>query len=299
MKAIIYGANGYIGFHLTNTLLHNGHEVLAIVHESTGHLNEISQKNLTIIDDKEFLSKSNNPLNTDFCNYDILYHLAWAGSCGKERSDALLQLKNVELAVSILVIAEKIKCKKIIFIGTIYEKLSDEMLKQQSFNNNAFYILAKKHSHELTLELSKKMNIKYIWCNLCHPLGKYMLKTQFMPSAIDAFLENKETAFDSCKIWYDIYSVNTLANQLSILGEKEPKENYYYLGSGNPKLSCDYLTIASKLCDYKLEIGFNKLPENPLSFEKEWFSTTSFETEFNYKNTEKFEDVVREYKDTL
>ncbi len=50
MNIVVFGSSGYIGSHLVEKLLYDGHKVLALVHRGNGLLtaNSINHKNITL-----------------------------------------------------------------------------------------------------------------------------------------------------------------------------------------------------------------------------------------------------------
>lgn len=268
MNVLINGASGYLGYHLTANMLEAGHTVYAVCRKTSGHLNEFAEnKQLhVVITAQDALSE-----RIKWAEIDIWYQLLWDGARGENRKDPLLQLSNESLYVNALKTAEEIGCKKIIYTGTVYENFADDILADKAFNKHSFYILAKKHAHEITYQLSKSMNIEYIWTQFCHPVGKYMDKEQLFPYAVNAFVNDLPTSFGSCSNWFDIISVGYLADCLRLLGENVTGHDMYYIGSGEPKRLREYLETAAEICGYSLPIGFGKRPDDGLVFRREWF----------------------------
>ncbi|MCR4925394.1 MAG: NAD-dependent epimerase/dehydratase family protein [Clostridiales bacterium] len=290
MNIVINGASGYIGYHLTNELLNQGHTVYAICRSKPGFLEKIENN-----DNLKIITTSQQELEESIKDkaVDVFYHLLWEGACGELRASPEIQIKNELMALSALRIAEKIGCKKIIFTGTVYERLVEIIIKDDKFNKNSFYIISKAHTHQTTYELSKSMDIDYIWVQFCHPIGLYMGKNQLIPYAINAFRNNEETAFGKCENYFDIISVEDLAKALATLGVNDTKKNFYYIGSDEPKQLKSYITKAAELCGYKLEIGFGKRKDDGLIFEKEWFDSSSFVNEFYSLSENGFENAVK------
>ncbi len=296
MNVLINGASGYIGYHLTNELLSCGHKVYAVCRNSEGYLNNITKNDKLII-----IKTSQEELEDKISDIhiDVWYHLIWDGSLGEKRTDPILQLSNVAMCVNALKTAERIGCKKIIFTGTVYENFADSIVSDPEKNKHAFYIISKKQAHELTLQMSKDMKIKYIWVQFCHPAGKYMNKNQLIPYAVNAFVNDDETAFGKCDNYFDIFAVEYLAEALRELGEKNTSKSMYYIGSGASKKLHEYIEKAAEICDYSLSIGFGKKPDDKLIFNNDWFDTIDLERDTGLKYTYSFENIVQNIKDSL
>lgn len=291
MNVVVSGASGYIGYHLVKKLLDIGNNVYALYKNEPGNLNRINED-----ESLKKLDVSQLDVRKKLCgkNIDVWFQLAWNGASGPLRSDPDKQVENELMSIESMKTAEAIGCKKIVFTGTIYENLLSCILEDEKFNNNSFYIMSKKHTHELTLQMSKAMNIEYVWVQFCHPVGEYMNEKQFIPYAVKSFMSDLDTEFGECSQYYDIISVHDLVNALILLGQSESKQNHYFIGSTNPQLLKDYLLIAAEICGYKKNIGFGKRPDDGLIFEKEWFDTSEFCSEFRWNPEHKFEDIVKE-----
>ncbi|MGN1305489.1 MAG: NAD-dependent epimerase/dehydratase family protein [Oscillospiraceae bacterium] len=290
MKAIVNGASGYIGFHLTETLLKSGHEVYAVCRKNIGLLEKIHPS-----DDLHIVISEQNETANHFDGIipDVWYQLAWEGSIGDMRASPEVQIKNELLCVNAMETAKNIGCKKIIFTGTVYENISEPILENPVFDKNSFYIIAKKHAHEMTLQLSKKLDIEYVWCTFCQPVGKYMNEKQLIPYAVKCFANNEPSSFGSCSQYFDIIPVEYLADALVVLGENKCRKNSYYIGSGEPRILKDYLIEAAAVCGYKLDIGFGKRQDDGMVFLKEWFDCSEFKNEFRLKEQHSFESLLK------
>lgn len=291
MNIIVNGASGYIGYHLTAALINKGHTVYAVCRKNAGLLKHLprSQRLNIVISQQSDIGKKLSSICPD-----VWYQTAWEGSLGNMRADPEVQIQNEILSVGAMQTAKDIGCKKIIYTGTVYENISEEILRNPAFDKNSFYILAKKHAYEMTFQLSKRLGIEYVWCRFCQPAGEYMSENQLLPYAIRSFVKNEPTAFGSCSQFFDIISVRYLAEALTVLGEKKCKKNVYYVGSGEPKILREYISKAAEICGYSLDIGFGKRPDDGMVFKKEWFDNSEFVSEFGSINGYSFEDTVSE-----
>lgn len=289
MNIIVNGASGYIGYHLTNALLKKGHIVYAVCRKKIGLLENLQpSKNLHIVISQQ------NDISKHFSGIspDVWYQLAWEGAVGDMRACPEVQIQNELLSVNAMRIAKEIGCKKIIFTGTVYENISESILENPNFDRSSFYIIAKKHAHEMTLQLSKKLGIEYIWCTFCHPVGIYMSQTQLIPYAIKCFKNNEPSFFGSCSQYFDIISVIYLTDALAVLGENKCRKKSYFIGSGEPRILKEYIQEAAMICGYKLEIGFGKRPDDGMIFKKEWFDNSEFCDEFSYTQKICFKNII-------
>ena len=88
MRAIVTGANGFVGSNVVKKLIKNNIEVLAIdLSFATQRFEDnqlIKKMELSIEKIPELSSVLKKP-------YDIFYHFAWVGSAGQMRTDEMVQ----------------------------------------------------------------------------------------------------------------------------------------------------------------------------------------------------------------
>lgn len=299
MNILVNGASGYIGYYLTKELAKNGHKVYAVCRKEEGLL-----KNLPDRDNISVVISGQDKLKESVSGFkiDIWYHLLWEGACGPLRAEPVVQLNNERMAVEAMELAASMSCKKIIFAGTVYERFADSILENNNFSGSSFYIISKKHAHEKTLQLSKKLDIDYIWCQFCHPVGVYMNESQLIPSTVKSFLSGRSMEYGRCNKYFDIIDVADLAVAFRLLCEKKSAEDFYYIGSGKPRILREYIEEAAEICGYKGEILFTDRDDG-LVFRREWFESERFENEFcfsaKYDFSHSIENISSYYKGNL
>lgn len=295
MNVLINGATGYIGQYLTEEMLNAGHRVYAVSRKNDGTLERFAcDRFFHIVSEQcELIEKLSG------IDIDVWYQLAWEGATGEKRLDTAVQNGNIELCTEAFKTAESIGCKKIIFTGTVYEKVADILLSEKSFASGSYYILAKRSAHDMTLQMSKRSNMKYIWCNFCHPVGAGLGKNQLMYYTCDTFVNDKESCFSSCDHLYDIISVRDLTFGLRLLGENDVKEKEYYIGHNGGRCLSEYIEEAASICGYTKEIGFGKRPDDGLVFRSEWFDSSKLCEETKWYEREGFEEAVRCLADSI
>ncbi len=288
MNVLVNGASGYIGYYLTKELAENGHKVYAVCRKNHGLLT-----NLPEMDNINVITCGQDKLKdaVSGLKIDVWYHLLWEGACGPLRAEPALQLNNERMAVEAMELAASIGCGKIIFAGTVYERFVDSILENNNFSGSSFYIISKKHAHEKTFQLSKKLNIEYIWCQFCHPVGVYMNESQLIPGTVRSFLSGRSMEYGRCNRYFDIIDVADLAAAFRLLGEKKSAEAFYYIGSGKPRILREYIEEAAEICGYKGEILFTDRDDG-LVFRREWFDTEVFDSEFGFSAKHNFRDSI-------
>lgn len=290
MNMLVNGASGYIGSYLVKDLLDAGHTVYAVcrrVHGFIENLNGTPGLEIIVCEQSELREKLAGK------KVDVWYQLIWEGANGSLRADAEVQIRNELMAVQALELAAEIRCQKIIYAGTVYERMTQKILEEKKFSGNSFYVICKQHTHDVTWQLSKKYDIDYVWCQFCHPIGVGMNSNQLLPSAIRAFVCNDDIEFGKCDQPYDIFSAKDLAKAFRLLGENTNKKHFYYIGSGHPRILKEYIQEAADICHYDRKLEFGKRADDGMRYEWEWFDSSEFMEEFGAFVTEKYCNTIK------
>ena len=119
-KAVVVGANGYIGTRLTLGLAKSGVEVVALV---DGRFSYDRLENEELIHTVEFSLESIDTLYdiSEFEGADVLYHLAWMGVNALYRNEAEVQVQNVMFSLKVMEFAEHYHINRIIIPGSAAE----------------------------------------------------------------------------------------------------------------------------------------------------------------------------------
>lgn len=130
MKCIVFGGNGFIGQHLCEGLVRDGHDVRVF-----GRFNRDSAKRKNILVDwfeGDFLN--GDDVGNALVGYDIVFHLISATLPKSSNEDPVYDVESNLLAtIKLLQLAIKHKIKKVIFTssgGTVYGVQDKEPLKE-------------------------------------------------------------------------------------------------------------------------------------------------------------------------
>jgi len=115
MKVLITGAGGFIGSHLTDRLLRDGHNVVAIDNFSTGrHKNLTPHPNLTVVQTSIL-----DPIEELFHGIDVVFHLAALTKIQESIAKVEEYNKtNVDGTVKIFTHAKDNKVKRVVFVSS-------------------------------------------------------------------------------------------------------------------------------------------------------------------------------------
>ena len=112
-RAVVSGANGFVGSAVVRSLLENDYEVYALVHSSRANLPE--DKNLFV------MQYDGSQTTMEIPEADYFFHFAWEGMTGKKRSDIGVQMGNLEMTRNAMKLAKNTGCRRFIGCGSIME----------------------------------------------------------------------------------------------------------------------------------------------------------------------------------
>lgn len=291
-KVLVTGATGFIGYHLVKELSERGIEVYAVCSTASIHQDRLklfSRVKVISCDLNELKKIPDMILERDF---DAVYHLAWQGASGELRTNCEVQIDNIKWLVTLVEVAKKLCCSKIVVTGTVCEKMCDEIFHKAVFHKSYYYLLAKKTAYEFMRMNCMQENISLVWCDFYHPIGKYNKIEQLIANTIWKMERGEIPRFSSGTQLFDVIAVEDLAHGLYLAGEKTLKRDQYFIGSGQPKALREYLLEVKAIVkpDAQMEFGF--YPDDGLRIKKEWLDIQEFSMETGYKPRLSFEEGV-------
>lgn len=130
-KAIVSGANGFVGTALCKELANQGVAIIAIVRNSNSNiesLNEIKGIRIVYADLSDYKHLDDQIKDKDI---DVFYHLAWNGTAGTLRSNSDVQLDNVKHTCDAVRACSRMQCQKFIFASSIMEYEIESLMQTE------------------------------------------------------------------------------------------------------------------------------------------------------------------------
>lgn len=260
-RAIITGATGAIGSALIRELLKNDIEVLVFTRKDSKRNNVIPKHDLLRI--RYFdLDELCNIQNDDGTEYDIFYHLAWAGTSGSGRNDRDLQEKNITYTLDAVRCAKRFSCRKFVGVGSQaeYGRKQTALKPQLSCEPENEYGRAKLIAGQKAEKLAHELNMAFNWVRVLSIYGPNDNENSLISYAIRELSKQKIPAFTPCEqIWDYLYSEDAAKAFLKV-GEKGIDGKTYVLGSGTTKTLKEYLQILRDVIAPGMELGFGLKP---------------------------------------
>ena len=279
--AIITGATGFVGVHLVEELQSHNVDVTALCREGSQNMDRLPPD----VETTYYLD--------DLPLADVFYHLAWEGASGIGRGDATLQACNAELTLHSLLAAHRLRCSRFVALGTIYENFAPQIKASATSGSADFYILSKEYAHSMANQLAYKVDLEFVWCKICHPIGRFIKPEQMIAFVISNLLAGTKPSFGPALIPYDIVAVEDVAHGLYLVGCCDQlTKREYYIGSGSPKPLYRWLEDVRNVLGVDVPISIGEKPDDGLQFDESWFDITPLTMDTGYKPVVDLSDAV-------
>lgn len=259
-RVIITGATGAIGNALIRDLVLQNIEVLVFIRADSERNRNIPEHPLVKkkICDLSQLAEVKNDTGKE---YDVFYHLAWAGALGSGRDDMYLQNKNVQYTLDAVGVAQRFGCKTFIGAGSQAEYGRYEGVLNSSvptFPENG-YGTAKLCAGLMSRIECRKYGMKHIWTRILSIYGPYDSEKTMVSSTIQKLLNGEKPSLTLCKQQWDYLYCDDAAKALILLAEKGIDGKTYCIGSGEVQSLRTYVEIIKNKINPNAELGIGEI----------------------------------------
>lgn len=270
MKVAVTGAGGYIGRHVVESLLSQGHEVVAVdfVHEGIDKRAAIADVNL-FSGEADMYDQLGRP--------DSVIHLAWKDGFVHNSNAHMDYLSSHYIFLRNLVDAG---CKNISVMGTMHEVgfYEGKIDENTPCNPLSQYGIAKNALRQALLAYTKDKDVNIFWLRAYYILGDDKKNNSIFAKLLTAAEEGKkEFPFTTGKNQYDFIQVNELAEQIAKASTQTEFTGIINVCSGKPVSLGERVEqfIKDNHLDIKLEYGV--FPERPYDSKVEYGDSTIIE----------------------
>lgn len=288
MRAIVTGANGFIGSNLINKLIENNIEVTAI---------DFSFNPSKLKEDKLInkLEVSIDKLTLDMLDgeYDLFFHFAWKGVNGSDKGNINIQLQNIMMTIYCADIAKKVNCKKFLCSGTIAERNIESLPRLNKTGAGMFYGASKYSTHIMLETYCKNIGLNFIWMQFSNIFGPSNKTGNLVSYTLSQILNNKEATFGPANQPYDFIYVNDLIYAVYLLGIKETKKSFYFIGSGTPRLLKEYLLDIGKIANRENLIKIGVREDDGIIYDYNMFDISNLKNDIGDYISMSFEAAIK------
>lgn len=279
-RAVVTGANGFLGRALVAELRAHGIEVLAVARRHDRLLEDTGIERVTLD-----LSRLDELPSLTEPRWDVFYHLAWEGTAGEARKDAALQLRGAEAAVKAVQAAKALGCSSFVGAGSIMEKEILAVSAEPGLRPGPGYVYsaAKLAAHHMSECAAAELDLCHIWPIITNVYGEGEISPRFLNSTLRKLRQGEDLHFTSAAQNYDFLHVRDAARAFRLLGEKGKPFREYVVGSGGARPLREFLLEMQAVLAPDKEFVFGELPFEGVSLPLEAFDITPMQQDTGFE----------------
>ena len=295
-KALVIGANGFIGTKLSKKLAKEGYDVVAFVDKRYGYdalsgLKNIKMEEFTL---EDIESLYNKPY---LDGVDTIYNMAWAGVNANMRNAYMEQLKNVEYYLKVLLFAEHHGIQRVIVPGSASEVSCGEgiITGHEVPAPSDIYSSAKVAARYMSQTFARQHGISLVWTLITSLYGPGRDDNSIIPYTIKKLLSKEKPSFTGLEQQWDFMYVDDLITAFIALGNKGVGGKIYPIGSGEHRQIREYVEIIRNLIDPTLPLGIGDLPyKNSNKIDNQIMDISNLVLDTGFKANYSFEEGINE-----
>lgn len=292
-KAIVSGANGFVGSAVTRELLQNGYQVYALVHgRHRENLPEEDQLTCVSCDLGQMKELSQHILTAE---YEAFYHFAWQGSAGPARADTALQLQNAQWTVDALRAAKAVGCKRFVCAGSIMEHETMAAAYTQGNRPGPGYIYGggKVIAHIMCMSVAAQIGIDLVWPAITNAYGVGERSPRMLNTAIQKCIRGETPQFTAGTQNYDFVYIDDVARAFRLIGERGKPFHEYLIGSSTARPLKEFLLEMQDAIAPELPFQFGDIPFTGVDLPLSKFDCTQTEQDTGFRARVSFAEGCR------
>lgn len=286
-SAVITGATSMIGIALMNECVKNQVRVLAIVRKNSKHRKYLPKSELITVYEAELEELEQI---SDIGQYEVFYHLAWAGTNKAGREDVQIQTINIESTISAVRLAHRLGCRKFIGAGSQaeYGQVNGIISPQTNVAPITAYGIAKYAAGKLSEELCIQYGIIHVWARVFSVYGSLDNEETMLNYAMKCFRKHETAHFSAATQMWDYLYEEDAGRVFFLLGEYIEDSKIYCVANGNARPLREYIMELKKIwgedakCEFAIQdkkssIGL-QADISDLTHDIHYVPSTTFET---------------------
>lgn len=260
-KALVIGANGFLGSNLTKRLALLEVEVVALV---DARFDYSFLKDNPKIRCLEFELSQLNSLDKHptLKGSEVIYHMAWSGVSTTLKNEVDVQTENIMYSLSVMQFAQRNKINKVVMPGSA----SEYSLGEGAISGNNIpapsdmYAASKVATRMLCQTYAKQYQIDFIWMIVTSVYGPGRNDNNLITYTVKSLLNAECPRFTRLEQLWDYIYIDDLVSAFIAIGEKGVGGKVYPVGSGIYHPMSMYVDIIRNLIDPALPLDIGCLP---------------------------------------
>lgn len=254
MKIVVTGGNGYIGRHVVNQLLTDGHEVVVVDKSNRNCSNCVSYKNIDIFQQQDDLFEV-------LGRPDACIHMAWRDGFTHE---SINHINDLPKHYSFLCQLIDAGVKKVAVMGTAHEVgyWEGAITEDTPCNPQSLYGMSKDLLRRLLFKKIASTDVKLYWLRAYYILGDDRSNHSVFTKILEADERRDEWfPFTSGKNKFDFIHVKELAHQIAAVVQQDTYSGIINVCSGTP------ISLGEKMEDFirehhlQIKLKYNSFPD--------------------------------------
>ena len=302
-RVLITGATGFIGRSLVSYLLRQGVRVTAIVRPTNKfcfadhvHL-DIIFSTLDQIDD----------INLQLAgqNFDTIYHLAWAGVDTSLKNSSEIQLKNIDYALSVMGLAEKLNCQRVISTGSVseYAYVEGTVNGRQMPCPSDLYAATKVSVHTYCELIARQNGFGFNWVLIPSIYGPGRDDNNLISYTIKMLLTGQRPTYTKLEQKWDYIYIDDLVSALYYIGADGKHLKTYAVGCGYARPLFEYVNVIRDKINQNAILGIGERPYKTSRIDNAIVDITELIMDTSFKPQVSFEcgitKTIEYYKEKL
>ena len=292
MKCVVIGANGYIGFQLTQYLVTQHCDVVALV-PSGFNYEHVKKLPIQCI---EFSFDNLHLVEIFACkNADVLYNMAWVGVNANDRNNAEVQSLNILYNIRVVEFVTNHSIKKLIVPGSASQYACSQRVIDGTgeFAPSDVYAAAKNAVYEYLKALSEQRGVSMIWTLITSIYGPGRDDNNLISYAIKSLLNGERPSFTGLEQQWDYLYISDLLKAFYLLGVNGKEGIVYPIGSGKHRQMREYVEIIRDSINPSLPLGIGDKPYKSKVIDNQILDITSLEKDTGFKADYSFEEGIQ------
>ena len=298
-KALVTGANGFIGTEVCIELCKQGIEVIAVVRNETRNISRINAlPGLRIVysDMTEYNDLSRIVPDRDI---DVMYHFAWEGCSGTARANSNVQIDNIRFSCTAIRACNEIGCRRFVFAASIMEYETEALMQtDRTPSVNSHYGIAKMSADYMARTIAGELGITYVRAVISNIYGPGENSPRLINTSIRKLLKGEYCQFSAGEQLYDFIYITDAAKMFARLGEDGKNNKTYYIGN-DPRPLKEYILKMQSIVAPDNEIGLGKLPFDGVSLSYSEFNRDAVYNDTGIRPEVSFEEGIRKTMDWI
>lgn len=261
-SAVVNGPLGTVGMALVKNLLEKGIRTWAVCYPGDPRISNLPEGTNIIELDMRQIDKLSEMIRE---KADAFFHLAWMGTIGPGRDDAMLQTQNIQCAIEAAKTAKVLGCDVFIGVGSQAEhgRIEGLVTADAPCNPVNGYGIAKLCAGQLTRLTCRQLELRHVWARILSAYGPGDGPLSVIPTILDKLLKGEKPALTKGEQLWDFCFSGDVAEALYRMAASGKDGKIYPIGSGKVKPLREYFEIARDAVNPELPLGIGELPYNP------------------------------------